>query len=61
LKTAGVTFADSPFYQQTDVPKHEEIEAETNTDGRRIEDVYMGMGRWGNGFDPHNQNPDAEP
>jgi hypothetical protein len=30
---------------------------ETETNGRRIEDVYVGMGRRGNRSDPHNQTP----
>jgi hypothetical protein len=60
FKTAGVTFADR-VYQTNGRVKHAEIDVETDTNGRRIEDVYMGMGRWGNGFDPHNQNPDAQP
>jgi hypothetical protein len=29
--------------------KHAEIDVETDTNGRQIEDVYVGMGRWGNG------------
>jgi hypothetical protein len=29
--------------------KHADIDVETDSNGTQIEDVYVGMGRWGNG------------
>ena len=47
--TAGVTL-QIRFYLTNGCVKRAEIEAETDTNGRQIEDVYVGMGRWGNGM-----------
>jgi hypothetical protein len=37
------------FYQTNGRVKHAEIDVETDTNGRQIEDVYVGMGRWETG------------